>query len=64
MSKLYFKDFDARDRASLRAAYAEGDAAGRDRFAQLWMLADIHRAHGIRNIREAATIAALEVYVS
>jgi hypothetical protein len=62
MSQSYFSDFNPRDRESLRAAYREGDPQGRDRFDQLWALADINRAHGIRDIKEAATQAALEIY--
>ena len=58
-----FADFTPRDRESLRAAYREGDPKGRDRFSRLWVLADLNRAHGIRDIKEAATQAALEIYL-
>jgi hypothetical protein len=62
MSQSYFSDFNPCDRESLRAAYREGDLQGRDRFSQLWVLADLNRAHGVRDIKEAATQAALEIY--
>jgi hypothetical protein len=57
-----FADFNPRDRESLRAAYREGDPQGRDRFDQLWVLADLNRAHG-DSIEQAATQAALEIYL-
>jgi hypothetical protein len=59
----HINDFNARDRNSLIAAYAEGSAQGRERFEDMWAAADIYRAKGVP-LPLAATFAALEIYTA
>jgi hypothetical protein len=60
----HVNDFNARDRASLIAAYAEGTPDGLARAERLWETADLRRAHGERDPKEAAIQAVLEVYLA